>query len=238
MFSAPTPEAPAPEAPAPSFEAPAPAPAYEPAPAPAYEPAPAAAVASPAARSGSKLPWIIAAVLGVAAVVLAVLWIGKSGEADDLTKERDALTTELDSTRNELSAASSELDSTNSSLDSTQASLDEATGEVESLNETVTDLEGELDALQAELDLANQPTPLSDEVALLLGKAFGNGANPALNDDEARCLGSEVYNEIGYEPILAVAYTPEPTGQQLRELFRGFDTAVEKCNLDFARLDG
>ncbi len=88
------------------------------------------------------------------------------------------------------------------------------------------------------LDIANQPTPLPDEIALVIGQAFGSRANPPLNDDEARCVGREMYNEIGYETFLAIAYTESPTSQQFRELFRGLDAAIEKCNLDFARLDG
>ncbi|MCB0955658.1 MAG: hypothetical protein KDB06_08130 [Ilumatobacter sp.] len=206
---------------------------------PSFEPAPAITPTTPMTPQqaapkpkGRALPWILAAVLGVAAIAFAVLWVGKSGDADDLTKERDTLTERLDST-------ASELDTTKDSLDTASADLADANAQIGDLTGQVGDLTSQVEDLQTQLDVVPDLTvevELTDAQATQLGQSLGAKANPALTDTEAACFARTIFDELGLEAIVQLQFTAAPTAGQLFDLGRAIGRGLAQCNIEPSRL--
>ena len=239
MPAAPLSEPPAaPAAPVPAEPAPAPAAMaptlQQPAVQPSFEPAPALAQSAPApsAPKGKPLPWILTGLAAVAAIVFAFLWIGTSGDADDLTKERDELSTRLDSTTDELATTKESLDTTSGDLADAQGEIAELTGQVGDLTVQVEDLQTQLEVVP---DLAVE-VELTDEQATHLGELLGAKASPALSDQEAACFGRAVFEEWGLQNIVEFQFSTSPTNSQILTLARGIARGLVDCNLEPSRL--
>jgi uncharacterized protein YoxC len=190
-------------------------------------------------RTRSIVPWAIAAVLGLAAIAFAVLWVGESSDADDLSKTNDSLTAEnatltsdLAATNEELTAAQADLAAAKADLESANATTDDLSSQVDDLSSQVADLQQQVDDLEA----AAGDHQISDAVALGLGQSFGEGADPAFTDAEATCMGHAIYDIVGVETLLEFSVTANPTPEQLAQLIIDLSAAADQCSIDLNRL--
>lgn len=220
------------------------------APVPTMAPAPSSVVlstnspAEPKKKKGA-LAWALAGIATIAAVVFAILWVGKSGDADDLSSERDALVLDKSTLEKRLSTAEADLESTQGELESTSSDLEAATAKAATLESEIDDLSTQVDDLTGELEAAQNRPPegakaidYAPGLSLGLGKALGDNADPALSDDEALCLGSNILDFAGVD-LLFIDYFEdiEPTPAQENTIGRAFLQAADTCNISFDRLN-
>lgn len=216
---------------------------------PSVAPAPSSVVLStnsPAApKKKGVLAWALAGIAAIAAVVFAILWVGKSGDADDLTTERKALVAEKSTLEDELATAKADLETAQGDLDSTSADLDAATTKATDLESQIDDLTGQVDDLTGELEAAqNQPATGAKAIdyapglSLGLGQALGSNASPPLSEAEALCLGSNILDRAGVD-LLFIDYFEdiEPTDAEANKIGRAFLDASDACSIDFSRLN-
>lgn len=216
---------------------------------PSVAPAPSSVVLSANAPAAPKkkgvLAWALAGIAAIAAIVFAILWVGKSGDADDLTTERNALVAEKGTLEGELATANSDLESTKGELESATSDLDAATAKAEDLQSEIDGLSTQVDDLTAELEAAqNQPatgTKAADyapRLSLGLGQALGANADPALSDDEALCLGSNLIDIAGIDLVFGDYFEEiELTEDEANRFGRSFILAAASCGIEFTRLN-
>ena len=214
---------------------------------------PTMAPASPSVVLGSHSPtapkkkgvlaWVLAGVATIAAIVFAVLWVGKSGDADDLTAERNQLVLEKSTVVKMLETANADLEIAQADRDNATSDLDAAQGDLDDLQAAVDEQQAEVDDLTSQLEAAqsNQggggPDRISDDAALQLGQTLSSDADPPLTDAENICLGQEVYQEVGFDLFIEIGFTTEPTDAQINQLVQGLFRATNTCNIDLDRLD-
>lgn len=218
-------------------------------PMPSMTPAPSSVVLSANAPAAPKkkgvLAWALAGIAAIAAIVFAILWVGKSGDADDLTTERNALVAEKGTLEGELATANSDLESTKGELESATSDLDAATAKAEDLQSEIDGLSTQVDDLTAELEAAqDQPatgTKAADyapRLSLGLGQALGANADPALSDDEALCLGSNLIDIAGIDLVFGDYFEEiELTEDEANRFGRAFILAAASCGIEFTRLN-
>ncbi|MDO8362191.1 MAG: hypothetical protein Q7V88_04785 [Actinomycetota bacterium] len=202
---------------------------------------------APTKQRKSVLPWAVAGVLGIAAAAFAVLWVGKSGDADDLGKERDALVADKGTLEADLVTANSSLESAQSDLAAASADLAAAEREQSDLEAQVADLEtesgdlrDEVAALQeqvAQLESEAGGSDISDATARRLGEALGQNATPPLTTAEAQCFGREMINNVGVELMIEIGFSSNPTDNQLARLGAGLIEAAFACDIELSRLN-
>ena len=188
------------------------------------------------------LAWALAGIAAVAAIVFAVLWVGKSGDADDLTTERNFLVAEKAGLEDTLATAQSDLTEAKAELDTATSDLDVATSDIDDLQAEVDERQAQVDDLTSRLEAAqSQPDggqgTISDSLALRLAQSLSIDADPPLTDAEHICLGHAFYAEVGLEAIVELGITPEPTDEQLSRLVLGLFRSATLCELDMDRLN-
>lgn len=204
----------------------------EPVPAMAAATVPAAATTSAPKRKGGALPWVIAALAAVAAVVLGVLWAGANGDLDDTKAAKETIAADLDDTKAKVADLQSQLDDTKTQLETAQSDLDTAVDAKGAIQAQLDDVNAEVEQLKAQV-ADNQ---ISDDVALTLGRSFTDGANPPLTDAEATCMGHTFYDEIGLGLILEVGISQNITPSQARQAVDALFVAADTCKVDVDRL--
>ncbi len=184
-------------------------------------------VAEPAPkRKGGTLPWILAALATVAAVVFAVLWVSTKGDLDDANAAKASVAADL-------ADAKSTADDLQSQLDTSQSDLDTA-------NDAMGALQAQLDEVTADLkrvEAGGNNLEISDETALGLGRSFTDGADPALTDAEATCIGRAFIQELGISLLLELGANPEGVSVEKQiEAARAVSAAAETCDVELDRL--
>lgn len=188
----------------------------------------------PKAKRGRALPWVLTALFVVAAAVFAFLWVGKSGDADDLTKERDGLNGQVDQLQADLAAA-------NTSLDEANAAAEEKDAENTDLQDQIAELQAQIDTLETQIESAEaaggSAVNFAPQTSLKLGQSVGQKASPPLTDEEATCLGGSIIDRVGMDFLFEVWFgESEPTDAQLERLGVAGLRAADECGISDARL--
>jgi len=191
-------------------------------------------------RRGGVVAWVVAGVLAVAAIVLAVLWVGASGDADDAKDETAQVASELQAAEDEITTIQQDLDTAQSDLEATNAELEQAQADNEELTTQVEELTTQVDDLQRQLDealaAAEAREGISERVALELGRQFGFQADPPLTDPEATCVGNTMYEQLGFEFFVEMAFVEQPSDEQLSQLFDAIQAVETTCGIGPDRL--
>jgi hypothetical protein len=134
--------------------------------------------------------WSLVGLFGAAALVLGLMFVGASSDADDAESERDEVLAELDDTAGRLEDA----DNANGELEDKVDSLED---ERDALEEQIEELEGQI-----------EPKDIDDEHALALGTWLWGPDDP-LTDAEAICLGKAFYATVDHAALVFYLSTPE-----------------------------
>ena len=199
---------------------------------PAFSPTAASGRPTTTGRAGGKVAWALTAVFVAVAAAFAVLWVAKSGDADDLTNERDRLTAHISELEGRLSSTEEELATATEQVQSTNAELDSAKDDAAQLEAQVAKLDAQVANLTGQLD---RPA-LSDEIAFGFGSDIGASAQPPLTQVEATCLGRELYGSLDFDTLLTFSYDQSPADSQLTKLLSAMTAATAACGLDLGRL--
>ena len=172
---------------------------------------------SPAPRkSGAIVAWSLAALFGIAALVLGFLFFSASSDADDAESERDDALAELDDTSERLTAA--------------EQNATDLEGTVDDLEGQVSDLQAEVDEIAAELESKQ----LSDEHAMAVGTWLWGPDDPLSNAD-ATCLGKEFAERVDHSSWLFYMVTPEDDDiprAVFEEIDDAFFDAATECGIE------
>jgi len=175
------------------------------------------------------------------ASAFAALWVAKSGDADDLTRERDrliadnsALGARLSSTEEELATATEQVENTSIELDTASDRVADLEGQVADLTVQVNDFGRQVEEFQA---AGSEERPdLPDDIAFTFGSALGAEALPPLTQVEATCLGREVYGRVETNTLVALAFVEIPPDDLLLQFFNVLFVATGACDLEIERL--
>lgn len=192
-------------------------------------------------RMGVKVAWALIATFVVVASAFAALWVAKSGDADDLTRERDRLIADnsdlearLSSTEEELATATEQVESTSIELDTASDRVADLEGQVADLTVQVDDLGRQVEEFQAAG--GGERPDLSDNIAFTFGSGLGAEAQPPLTQVEATCLGREVYGRVDTDTLVAFAFVENPSDDLLLQFINVLFVATGACDLDMERL--